>query len=572
MEWRNKEMFLKNLIIQNGNKIIRDIKFHKGVNFIVDETSKNANPQTTGNNVGKTTVLRLIDFCFGGKGENIYKDTEFKKQPNTNVENFLKENDIVITMNLIENMEDINSNKITIRRNFSARKKKIQEINGKQFNDSEFDSELKKIIFNSDVEKPAFRQIISKNIRDEKNRMDNILKTLNQYTRSEEYETLFLFWLGIELDESSEKYKLLEDKRAEEKLRKRLEKTGNLSLIEQNIVLINRKIEELNKQKEIFNFNANYTEDIIKLNNVKERLNKLSSELGKLEFRKSLIIENKQELENEYSNINVSSIEMLYNRAKILVPNIQKTFEDTLKFHNSLISEKLEFITKELPNIENSIKVNKNEIESLIAKEQELDNILRKNGFVEDMEKIIVELNKQHEKKGQFEEQKRMLQESEESLGSITERLSKIDSNINSKDSLIEERITEFNKYFSEISNKLYEENYLLSSSKNEKGYELIVTHVEGNPSTGKKKGQIAAFDFAYIMFADKLDIKCLHFILHDKIENIHDNQLNTLIEMANSINGQYIVSVLRDKIPTNIDVSSFEILKLSQDDKLFKI
>lgn len=38
------------------------------------------------------------------------------------------------------------------------------------------------------------------------------------------------------------------------------------------------------------------------------------------------------------------------------------------------------------------------------------------------------------------------------------------------------------------MSNKLYGEAYLLSSQKNEKGYELLVTNVEGNPSTGRKK------------------------------------------------------------------------------------
>ena len=107
---------------------------------------------------------------------------------------------------------------------------------------------------------------------------------------------------------------------------------------------------------------------------------------------------------------------------------------------------------------------------------------------------------------------------------------------------------------------------------KNEKGYELIVTNLEGNPSTGKKKGQIAAFDFAYIQFADKLDIGCLHFIMHDQLETIHDNQLNTIVEVANGINSQYIVPILRDKIPSNIDISEFEVLSLSQDDKLFKI
>ena len=122
------------------------------------------------------------------------------------------------------------------------------------------------------------------------------------------------------------------------------------------------------------------------------------------------------------------------------------------------------------------------------------------------------------------------------------------------------------------MSEILYGENYILTPMQKDAGYDLIVTNIEGNPSTGKKKGQIAAFDFAYILFADDLDINCLHFVMHDQIENIHDNQLNTLIEVANSINGQYIVPILRDKMPTNIDVNRYEVLSLSQDDKLFKV
>jgi hypothetical protein len=122
------------------------------------------------------------------------------------------------------------------------------------------------------------------------------------------------------------------------------------------------------------------------------------------------------------------------------------------------------------------------------------------------------------------------------------------------------------------MSEILYDENYILTPTQTNAGYDLNVTNIEGNPSTGKKKGQIAAFDFAYIQFADDLDIKCLHFILHDQLENIHDNQLITLVEVAENLNGQYIVPILRDKIPANIDVSKYEILSLSQNDKLFKV
>nr|HPI00069.1 DUF2326 domain-containing protein [Chitinophagaceae bacterium] len=195
-----------------------------------------------------------------------------------------------------------------------------------------------------------------------------------------------------------------------------------------------------------------------------------------------------------------------------------------------------------------------------------------KSALVEDFEKTILDLNKQFERKGNLEEQKKLWLYSQEKLAEIDENLNAINQGISSKDSQIQNRITEFNKYFSVMSNRLYGETYLLSSQKNDKGYELIITNLEGNPSTGKKKGQIAAFDFAYIEFADRLDIECLHFIMHDQLETIHDNQLNTIVKVANSINGQYIVPILRDKIPANIDISEFEVLSLSQDNKLFKI
>ncbi len=566
-------MFLKQVIIQNKNTIIRNILFHKGINLIIDETPTNNSQQITGNNVGKTTVLRLVDYCFGADGKNIYQDTEFKKQPNTIIENFLKDSEIIITVVLVDNLEGFETEEVIIRKNFLSRNKKIQEINGLNIiNDKDFDKELKNIIFKSVVDKPTFRQIISKNIRDEKNKMTNIVKVLNPYTKPEEYEALYLFWLGVNTDTHDEKERLSSEKRKEENFQKRLKKEGELSLIEQQLTFLNGKIEELNLKKNRFNVNENYSSDIDKLNQTKYNLNKNATELSRLEIRKDLINESKEDLEQEFTQINTTQIKSLYEKAKSFIPNIQVSFEDTVKFHNDLIAEKLEYITKELPEIEQQIRKIKSEIIILRKEEDMLSHILNNSVFVEDFEKIILELNKQYERKGNLEEQKRLWLYSQEKLAQIDSQLQTINEGIISKDDHIQNRITEFNKYFSVMSNKLYGEAYLLSSQKNEKGYELLVTNVEGNPSTGKKKGQIAAFDFAYIEFADRLDISCLHFIMHDQLETIHDNQLNTIVEVANSINGQYIVPILRDKIPSNIDISDFEVLSLSQEQKLFKI
>lgn len=565
-------MFLENLKIEKKTEIIRDISFRKGINFIVDETPENQNQQSTGNNVGKTTVLRLVDYCFGADGKNIYQDTEFKKQPNTTVENFLKDNEVIISITLVDDISNP-TKKVLIRRNFLPRKRKIQEVNGENIiNDKDFEHRLKEVIFKTQVKEPRFRQIISKNIRDEKNKMSNIVRVLNSFASNEVYEALFLFWLGIGTDDLAEKQRLADEKKREEQFQRRLKKEGELSLIVQQLSFLNDKIEELDNEKRTFSINENYSSDVDDLNYVKLSLNSASSELSRLEMRKSLINESKEQLEKEVTELDVSHVAFLYNKAKSLIPEIQTSFEETVRFHNELIAEKLEYITKELPELEQSIRKLKNQILILRTKEDELSEKLQKSGVTEDLEIIVTDLNKQFERKGNLDEQKRLWEFSNEKLKRIDAELDSINQGISSNDELIQSRIREFNKYFSEMSNRLYGEYYLLSSQNNDKGYNLIVTNVEGNPSTGKKKGQIAAFDFAYIQFADALEIEHLNFIMHDQLENIHDNQINTIVQVANSLNAQFIVPILRDKIPDNIDVNEYEILTLSQNQKLFKI
>jgi uncharacterized protein YydD (DUF2326 family) len=566
-------MFLKSVKILNRDSVIREITFHKGINLIVDETPEELSKTSTGNNVGKTTVLRLVDYCFGGDGKNIYQDTEFKKQPNTFVENFLKQNDIIIEIELVADLLDNSCEVISIKRNFQQRNKKIQSVNGENIiNHIEFDKKLKELIYNSKVDKPTFRQIISKNIRDERNKMTNIVKVLDYHASTEVYEALYLFWLGIDTNELDQKQKLSESKKREENFQKRLKKEGELSLVLQQLTFINSKIEELSQKKGLFVINDNYGNDIEELNKTKAELNSVSTLLSRLEMRHDLIIESKEELENERTNVDSSQIKILYERANSLIPNLQVSFEETIKFHNDLLNEKLKYITKELPELEVSINQTKKKLKELQSEDALLTIKIKKSGFTEDLELIVIELNKLSEKKGSLEEQKRLWGTSIEKLKNIETELNVINDGIVSEDDLIQNRITLFNKYFSNFSYQLYGEHYLLSTQKTEKGYDLIVTNIEGNPSTGKKKGQIAAFDFAYLEFADSLDINCLHFIMHDQLENIHDNQLNIIVNVANKMNGQYIVPILRDKIPDNVDISEFEVLSLRQTDKLFRI
>ena len=428
------------------------------------------------------------------------------------------------------------------------------------------------MIFNTQADQPTFKQLKSKNIRDEKNKLVNTIRVLPQNVVTDStYESLHLFWFGIDVDSSKDK--LVRDKNLEQRLQTRLRKESNLSQINQSLIIINKEIEELLKKKNLFNLNERFEMDLEKLNLSKLEINKLSSVLSRIELRKELIIESKLDLEKDIANIDTSQIRTMYEKAKSFIPNIQRTFEETLIFHNQNIQQKIQFITEELPQLAKNINENRRSLNFHLIQEKKLSESLRKSGAIDELQLIINDLNSFYEKKGNFEEQKRLWEKSNETLKTIKERLDDINNNIYSKDDLIQKRIEEFNVYFSDISSRLDGVHSLLSADNSDGVYKFKIGNIEGNPGTGSKKSQMASFDLAYIKFADELDIPCLHFVLQDQIENVHSNQItNLLTEIVNEVNCQYVLPVLKDKLPIDINISQFEILSLSQDNKLFRI
>ncbi len=292
-----------------------------------------------------------------------------------------------------------------------------------------------------------------------------------------------------------------------------------------------------------------------------------------LELRKSLILESKADIEKDTSDINANEVKLLYQQAKKLIPSIQKSFEETIEFHNQMIKEKIKYITKELPSIDKNLGVLSKELDSCITKEKEYTERLKEIEGIGEIDGIMLKIKESHVRKGELENTKNLLEKSQNVITKVSEKLKKINEAIDSKDDDVEKNISIFNNYFSDISENLYREKFIIALNKRDGIYELNVNSVtSSNVGTGKKKGQIAAFDLAYIKFADELNIKCPHFILHDQIEAIHNNQIKLIENIVSQINCQYIVPVLKDKLPNDLNVEKYKILSLSQDNKLFKI
>ena len=566
-------MFLKHLMISTSTKVIREIPFHKGINLIVDESEK----QVTGNNVGKTTVLRLIDFCLGATAKNIYVDPENPKTEYFLVKDYLIKNKIIITLTLGDCF-DSNDEDITISRNFLSRKEAIYKINGEYFSVSDFEKKLSSLIFPElRIEKPTFRQVISHNIRYSDSSISNTLKTLDKYTTDAVYETLYLFLFGCNFTEGNSRQSKLDEIKTENKYKKRLENNKSRNEYEVNLEWVDNQIYILNKKKSELNINKDFEIDLQKLNDIKYRINSLSSKISSLTLRKGIILDAKRDFENQKTDIDITQLAEIYSQASSLIPNMQKSFEDLVSYHNQMIVQKVKFITIELPDLDNSIQKHISSLNYLLSQESVFSDKIMQSDTFDELEEIIQDLNNLFKQKGEYENIISQITAVEKNISKLNFELHIIDQQLFSSDfeSGVKSQLKKFNKLFSDVSNQLYGEPYSITYDIeiNKQGQKLYkFRSINVNHSSGKKQGEISCFDIAYILFANEEKISCLNFILNDKKELIHDNQLIKIAEVVNRDNIQFIASILKDKLPPELNKEEYFVVKLSQNDKLFRI
>ncbi|MDH4317048.1 MAG: DUF2326 domain-containing protein [Desulfobulbaceae bacterium] len=570
-------MFLKSLTISSSSEVIRTIIFRNGINLIVDETP-NTQGTETGNNVGKTTVLMLVDFCLGANAKLIYTDPEHKKEEYKLVKNFLIDDKVIITLVLKEDLSKDSSPEVQIERNFLTRKKKILRINGVSKTDDEFEEALTDLLFPGHFgKKPTFRQIISHNIRYKDLSINNTLNTLDRYTSDAEYETLYLFLLGCDFDQGDTKQELLTKIRLEQTFKNRLEKNQTKSAYETALSILDEEIAVLDRRKSNFNLNENFESNLDKLNQIKYQINIKSSEIGRLNIRRELIMEAKQDFEKEVSNIDVRQLKQIYMQATDRIEGIQKTFEELCSFHNRMVEEKVKYIAKDLPRLDADIKSKSESLNRLLQEEADLSATIARSESFEDLEKVITELNEKYRNKGEYENIIQQLNEVEANLNTLNQLLNNIDDALFSQafEQKIKEQKDKFNKHFALISQTLYGEQYALKVDPivNKKGQRLYkLSAFNTNFSSGKKQGEISCFDIAYTLFADEENIPCMHFLLNDKKELMHDNQLVKIAQLVNNKGIQFVASILKDKLPEELNREEYFVVKLSQTDKLFRI
>jgi uncharacterized protein YydD (DUF2326 family) len=290
-------------------------------------------------------------------------------------------------------------------------------------------------------------------------------------------------------------------------------------------------------------------------------------------------LEATDDIKSNRAQIDVGQLKSLYDDVTGRLSGIQKSFEALVAFHNRMIEEKVRYVSKELPALKAQIEEHEATLRNLLTDESSLAEKVSKSDSFEELEAMIIVLNDKYRRKGEYEKVIQQITDTDAQLRSLNADLTKIDDDLFSSDFKvkIQAQLDKLNRYFSEISEELYGEQYALKCDivTNKLGQRLYkFSSFNTNFSSGKKQGEITCFDIAYTLFADKEGIPCYHFLLNDKKELMHDNQLSKIASLVNheSEHVQFVASILKDKLPADLNKDEYFVVKLSQADKLFRI
>ncbi|PFR60371.1 DUF2326 domain-containing protein [Bacillus cereus] len=554
-----------------SKEVIRSIEFNsRGLNLIVDNTSNIK--EDSGNSVGKSTVIHIIDICLNSSSlTKLYKSKEAQGE-NTELKKLLHENKVQATLELVD------KNRVySFTRSLYSRGPRF--FNNEKVTDKQYGAHLKDIIFNSKEDKPTFRQLISKFVRNDDAQLGNVIYYLIS-TSHAVYEAIYFFLLKINGESVVSERQALEEKLS--KLENKFsiyQKDPNIPSIDQikqGLLFIESEIDELTDRRKKVDYIDIYKNELEKNSDINNQLDFLKSEIELLEFEKNTINQSLAMIEESKSTIDVNVIKEIYEDAKAFNDTLNKKFKEVLDFHNKMVENRSEFVGKQLKKVEiklNGLKLKQDQLLE-IKKQQSIE--LLDEGLLTELNDINREIENLNVKKGEFLKGKEIQESLKAELDLVNKELERINSLAEDNEHLVP--INEFNSVFKSYSEKLYGEKYLLyydSEWRDKKnGRPFSIGNLMGSMGTGKQRGLIIAFDLAYLTFSQKKGIAAPKFLIYDKLENTHINQLKTIVNLSQEIDGQLVLPILRERI-NEIDASLIKkstIIELSQTNKFFKL
>lgn len=552
-------------------KTFKTIEFKDGFNFLVSESVN----EKSNNGTGKTSLIQIINFCFGSSTEKISSYEDLNKEE--------------FSVDVL-----INNKMITLSRtpqNFT----KIKVIDKENLlGDGILEDETKtvdwvknklnKLIFGIENEEISFRNLISPFMKRGAFAFNNIYKTHAMETNIvTQLKNSFL--MNVPIEPIIELKELVEERETFLKLKEIKEtdiiwKKENQKTLRSRIKNLDKEIKENEEKLKKFELTLNEKEDINDINKINVELSNLIKEkyiyLNYIETNKKII--------NNNSLLTGEQIKEILEEAKLFVTDAKmKTLEEVQQYHITLNKDRNERVKSLIESDQNKVK----EIESKIDDiNQTKMNILRgfdQKGYLDEYystNEIITNLKIE---KSDLEKQLDVYIALNQIDSSCKEKVKSIIKKLEENDNC--DNFNIINNKFKEYIKKVFDEDAkLIMECKNTGNYAArgynYDWEIPRKLSSGYLKGCIAVYDLVLADFnSDRFPI----FLIHDSVvfESTDKQYVARFLNLINEVIGenrfQYICCVNDDQIiegqlNKKVQEKYKEAQRISQEDTLFGI
>lgn len=569
--------------IYSNNDKFREIDLSDGMNIILGRVTNKANLDSDSHNLGKSTLIGLIDFMF-------LKELDRG--------NFLKDNSkkfdtYIFFMELKKSENDF----ITIKRGVKNNTKISLKFHQKGKRD------FRECVNWDYKDIPLTTTDSNKNPKDILNRywgMDNIFpynyrQYINYFLRTQyDYDEVFklskfkgkdVAWkpaiahlLGFNGDLIKEKYNIESNIATEQKLLAEMEDKLKISLNDLNQIESLLEINEVKKQTlqtKIDNFDFYLKERELNrelIEEVETKISYFNSEEYKLKYEVQKI----KESIKRSTPFDIQKVKDLFSEIKVLFPNqLEKEYTDLIKFNNEITEERNRFLKETLENLEEELdQININLIQlnerrnTTLAILKEKDSFAKFKVFQMGLVEIENEISNLLSKISNYDVLKKMNENIKVKIGNLKTQIEDIEKHLKNGSETFRKINLDFSKLVDEILAETAVLYYEINSAKNIE-FKAEIVSIEDEKITSKSEGYsyrkmlCVCFDLAVLL---NYNIKEFYqFVYHDgSLESMSNTKkiryIDKIRKLCSDNEIQYIFTALEDDIPRNTDGSLYEI------------
>lgn len=556
--------------IDASGDTFRRVDLKPGFNVVVADRKESESSTSSRNGVGKTSLIRIIQFCLGGKRRGALDNEPL--------------DDWTFTCNL-----DVGEARVEVSRSTSGGRIQVQgqwdrlPVDPNSTDDGVAKYSLKrwkqvlgrsmfglKESTQQQSYTPTFRSLIAFFSRTGQGAYSEPFKTVPQQ-QSFQKRMYNAYLLGLNWEHAKEMREVKKRRDELKKLKKASESgvfeeiMGSIGALETKRVQLAEDFKNLSNQLDSFEVHPEYSK-------IEEEANQLTSELHKISNEnlhdrriRDLYLESLEEEDaGEYEDIE----EMYAEAGTHFDDSLKSTLNEVKSFHKQIVRNRKEYLKSEIESLEKRIEEREEKKRELDKERAQLMGILKSHGALE-------EYNKLQSRKNEIESNLQAVKERLNSLRKIEKELS--DISIKKEQLLVDARqdleerevprtkaVSAFNRYTRRLYGSNVSGNLIIEFG--ESGFNFDI-EIDREDSDGVSKMEVFCYD---LTLANRWASRQPGpgFLIHDStaFSDVDERQFARALELAKEeserLGFQYLCTLNSDKIPYREFSKSFNLDK----------